>query len=278
MVKPGYAGQWHRPPQRNHPPGGATAWKCGDTGNGLYADRLDAGLVTPEFDLGPDDRLLFWHWIDAETAAGTEAWDGGPVEISIDGGAWQPITPDGGYPWSIHAEDNPLHEGTPCFSGYHDWRREAFDLSAFTGRARVRFRFASNNSGARRGWYVDDLVVAPDPPASPVSILALPESADIEIGPGGGAFAYHLALMNHTAEPQVFEWWTDVSEGDTVVYGPIETHTETLAAGETRIEVARVQAIPGGAPAGAYRFNLRVGQPPDQTDAISSFGFTKTGR
>ncbi len=69
------------------------------------------------------------------------------------------IEPVGGY---SHVKNyntaNPLPEGTPCWSGTHDWRLETFDLSAYSGETvQVRFRFASDGYVTFEGWYVDDI-------------------------------------------------------------------------------------------------------------------------
>jgi bacillopeptidase F len=276
IVTPGYTDQWHLSTRRNHTTAGTTSWKCGDPEGYPYADRLDAGLVTPEIEIQDGERLFFWHWIDMETAGGAEAWDGGIVEISIDGRAYKQITPVGGYPYTIHDFGNPLPEGTPCFSGFHFWRREEFDLRGFSGTANFRFRFGSNGSIAREGWYIDDVVVAPDSPTPPVSIMLLPTESVIEIGQAGGSFTYHMALVNNTDETQIFDWWTDVSIGQTVVFGPIEAHTDTLLAGETVTVTDIVQEVPPGRKPRTFNYNGKVGLLPDRYKAISSFRFTVT--
>jgi subtilisin family serine protease len=277
LVTPGYVDQWHQSSQRNHTAGGGKSWKCGSTGGGNYADYTDAGLVTPTIDLQPNSRLLFWHWMDAEVNSGTEAWDGGIVEISINGGAWQQITPVGGYPYTITSNpDSPFAGGTPCFSGSHDWRQEEFDLAGYSGSAKIRFRFGTDGYVTAEGWYVDDVIVAPDSPTQPVSIMLLPEDDVINIGPAGGTFNYHMALVNNTKQTQIFDWWIDVSIGSNVVYGPIETHTDTLTAGEQQVVTFNSQDVPAGTAARTYNYNGKVGTLPATVDAISSFQFTVT--
>jgi subtilisin family serine protease len=162
-VTPSYTDQWHLSTTRNHTAGGATSWKCGDTGTATYANLLDAGLTTPSFTLGIDSYLHYWQWMAAETSAAHAgyAYDGGIVELSLDGGAWQQITPVGGYPFQVRAgsQPGPFPAGTPMFSGNRDWREIDFDLSAYDGPAQIRFRFGSDGATGREGWYVDDLVV-----------------------------------------------------------------------------------------------------------------------
>jgi subtilisin family serine protease len=162
-VTGGYTDQWHLSTARNHTAGGSTSWKCGDTGAGTYANLLDAGLVTPSFTLGLDSYLHYWQWMAAETSAAYSgrAYDGGIVEISVNGGAWQQITPEGGYPFRARAgsQPGPFPVDTPMFSGNRNWHAVHFNLGAYEGDARIRFRFGSDGATAREGWYVDDVVI-----------------------------------------------------------------------------------------------------------------------
>jgi hypothetical protein len=162
-VTSGYSDQWHMSTQRNHTAGGTTSWKCGATGTGNYANLLDAALESPEWSVGMAASVTFWHWIDAEdsgTYPGT-GYDGGFVEISADGGAWEEIIPVGGYSHIVRAgAQSPFPPGMPFFSGTHDWEEVALDLSDYEGSdARLRFRFGSDGNTGGEGWYIDDVVV-----------------------------------------------------------------------------------------------------------------------
>ena len=85
--------------------------------------------------IGADGELTFWDWLAAEEESSTSAWDCGLLEISTDLGAtWENLAPVGGYSHTKNSNPaNPLPEGTPCWSGFHDWRQETFDLSAYAG-------------------------------------------------------------------------------------------------------------------------------------------------
>jgi len=163
VVDPGFSDQWHVSGTRNHTPGGASSWKCGDAGSGEYANLLDAGLVTESFDLGIDSELTFWQWIDAETSSAYPeyCYDGGLVEISIDGGPFAQIFPMEGYTYLIRegSTPGPFPVNTEVFSGSFDWHAVSFDLSAFEGEAQIRFRFGSDGAAAGEGWYIDDVMV-----------------------------------------------------------------------------------------------------------------------
>jgi hypothetical protein len=108
--------------------------------------------------------LTFWHWIHAELYTGKYAWDGGIVEISTDGGAvWSQIAPVGGYYYKIYPNFfSPFAGNTPCFGWTDDWTRVVFDLSAYQGRAKIRFRFGSDQYYNEEGWYIDDVEISDD--------------------------------------------------------------------------------------------------------------------
>lgn len=155
----GFGDEWHVEGYRNHTYNGAQSWKCGGAGGANYADGLHAALESSPFTLLPDCRLTVWHWMDAETSNYYEGYcyDGGLVEISIDGGSWEVITPTGGYPYLTRGTSGPFPADTPVLSGSHGWEQLVFDLSAYEGSARIRFVFGSDGAVRLEGWYVDDV-------------------------------------------------------------------------------------------------------------------------
>ena len=177
-VTSGFGDQWHVSSQRNHTSGGGQSWKCGDPGTGDYANLLDAGLVTPAIALALDSYLHFWHWIEAEVSAGHPgyAYDGGIVEISVAGGAWEQIFPEGGYNYIVRpgGTPGPFSGGMLFFSGSHDWEQVHFDLSAYgESEVRIRFRFGTDGADVREGWYIDDVVLD----GFQIEFAAVPEGA-----------------------------------------------------------------------------------------------------
>jgi hypothetical protein len=157
-VTSGFADQWHMETYRSHST--SHSWKFGGSGSSNYTDSADGALVTPPVCIGAQGEMTFWDWLYAEEESPASAWDCALVEITTDGGEnWEVLIPDGGY---SHVKNdnpaNPLPQGTPCWSGYHDWREETFDLSAYEGTmAQIRFRFASDGYVTEEGWYVDDV-------------------------------------------------------------------------------------------------------------------------
>jgi hypothetical protein len=161
VVTSGFNDQWHLSSLRNHTAGGGQSWKFGDTGSGDYVNLADGALVTEEIEIAETTLLTFWHWIDAEVSSSYpgRCYDGGLVEMSLDGGAWTRIVPDGGYPYLIRpgGTPGPFPADTPVFSGSHDWRQETFTITGAGGLARFRFRFGSDGADTMEGWYVDDV-------------------------------------------------------------------------------------------------------------------------
>jgi hypothetical protein len=162
-----WSDQWHLSNTRWH--SDTTSYKCGDTGSGTYGTRLDAQLLSPMiYNLPPNSMLSFWHWLDAEvlTAYGSDsANDGGLLEVSANGGPFTQIFPEiGGYNSMIRrgaTPSGPFTRGTQVWSGpIRDWVKVTARLAAFAGDSvQFRFRFGTNSSNGREGWYVDDVNV-----------------------------------------------------------------------------------------------------------------------
>ncbi|MBU0691851.1 choice-of-anchor J domain-containing protein [bacterium] len=153
--------QWHLSTENYH--SGTSAYKCGDTGSGNHANLLDAQLLSPVISNLPEQATLsFWGWMNAERSGlyPDSAYDGGVVEISVDGGAFEDIAPVDGYSHTFRGTSTGPIPGRACWSGTPPWREYTFDLSAFANQdVRFRFRFGSDESVTNEGWYVDDVVV-----------------------------------------------------------------------------------------------------------------------
>jgi hypothetical protein len=154
----GFNDEWHKSQSRFF--SGEKSWKCGGMGLNPYSDNDDALLISPLFYLPPGSYLFFRHYMDAETSSlyGV-ANDGGIVEIQIEGGEWEIITPVSGYPY-VTSVSNPLPPGTPIYSGNIFWEYAVFDLTDYSGWARIRFRFTSDGENVGEGWYIDDVLVS----------------------------------------------------------------------------------------------------------------------
>ncbi len=166
-VTVGYSDEWHQSTARNHTLGGSMSYKLGGSGSGNYADLVDGALESPDIELGDTQATFkFYHKMMAEEEAGTgTAWDGGLLEISTDNGqSWSQLFPNGGYTHTIIENDaSPFNPGTEVYSGItasNLWKSEAFDLSAYQGTVRIRFRFGSDGYVTEEGWYVDDITMS----------------------------------------------------------------------------------------------------------------------
>ncbi len=194
----GFSDEWHLETHRNHTYGGATSWKCGGAGGSDYGNLLYAVLETSPFTLPPGSRVTFWHWMHAEVSGTYQdyCYDGGLVEISVGGGPWETITPDGGYPYRVRegGTPGPFPAETPVFSGEHDWQQEWFDLSGYTGSARLRFAFGSDGAGTEEGWYVDDIMLVLEVSGAEDELLARTLHLLPARNPSMGASALRLDL------------------------------------------------------------------------------------
>jgi len=160
----GWNDEWHLSTQRNHTSGGNTSWKCGSTTGGDYGANLKAFLETPVITIGPNAKLVFWHWIDAETYEPVQgsglAWDGASLSLIDSTGKASPIDPVDGYPYRILEQSTaPFTANKPVYSGQSDWQMAVFDLSFYEGECQIRFKFGSDGYVGGEGWYIDDVMI-----------------------------------------------------------------------------------------------------------------------
>jgi len=173
-VTQGYFDQWNYSQIMNHTVGGANSWYCGDMAQ--YIAYMDAGLVTPEYEIYGKHQLSFYHWMSAELASGQVgyAYDGGIVEMSLNGGLFEQIEPVGGYPLKIAHSSSPciLPVDTPCYSGQIIWQHAVFDVVG-EGTVQFRFRFVTDGQISSIGWVIDDLeLVMESTPNAPTNLTA----------------------------------------------------------------------------------------------------------
>jgi hypothetical protein len=202
----GFTDEWHWSTERANSP--THSWKCGIVG-GQYGNLVDACLETPEFILAPSSELIFYHWIDAETSAyyGGMCYDAGIVEIQIDGGAWEYITPEGGYPYGIRDGSGHPFPGLSGYSGYYPtWRQAAFDLSGYFGLAKLRFRFGTDQAVQAEGWYIDDVSIQG---AGGPDIDLDPWDFSVQLA-AGDSTSQPLDIMNYGAEILNFDISVDI--------------------------------------------------------------------
>ena len=157
VLSDGFIDEWHLDDYRNNTEDGNFSMKCGGLGEAYYSNLIYAALVMPEIEVFPGAQVTFHHWMDVGSD-GPITWDGGLIEISVNGGDWEQIEPLGGYPCTImNIPTSPFEEGTGVFAGDIDWELVTLDLSNYFGTAQIRFVFGSANLITGEGWYIDDV-------------------------------------------------------------------------------------------------------------------------
>ncbi|MFC3193892.1 choice-of-anchor B family protein [Marinicella sediminis] len=117
-------------------------------------------LTTQPFDLTPGEasELSFFTQYDIE-----DRYDGGVVEISVDGGPWQSPDLSPSYPNTFRsaADECGYDENTPAFSGeQNSWQQHTMDLSPFQAQqVAIRFSYSTDGSVRGNGWFLDNLAV-----------------------------------------------------------------------------------------------------------------------
>ncbi len=173
--------------QVQSPDCGSMAW---------YAEELEANPNTENQYLDLAERLLdgivtlsFDHWYDTEIN-----WDGGQVEISIDGGNnWIDLGPQftqNGY--NDYIKDSPSEE---AFSGQSGGCiRSVVDLTPYCGeRAIIRFNFYYDQFVSGNGWYIDNVELS--------STAAVRNVARADLGGGQEVRATHCVKIASAALP-----------------------------------------------------------------------------
>ncbi|CAN5613021.1 hypothetical protein BH23CHL7_BH23CHL7_07600 [soil metagenome] len=133
----------------------------------LGSTTKDVRLVTPEFLLSGDSHLTFYHRFRTEVG-----FDGGVLEASVNGGAWQDIEDAGGVFFAGDYNDTFAASGF-VLSGRDGWGGESagfidgdmnqvdVNLGALAAQSvQFRFRFGQDELvGEAGGWWIDDFAV-----------------------------------------------------------------------------------------------------------------------
>jgi len=173
-----YTNQWHRSNNRNHTLNGIYAMKFGGTGTAQYSGSAYGALESPALDVSPNCQLKFYHWIQAENHDTNTAfaWDGGLVQMQLNGGAWTQITPVGNYPYRIYNNPaSPFASNTYVYSGSFDWTEAIFELGDVSGTAKFRWIFGSDGLVGGEGWYIDDVKIVGLGSANEDEVLSVKE-------------------------------------------------------------------------------------------------------
>jgi hypothetical protein len=171
--------------------GDADAPATGNSGNTVagtdldadYATNQDIYLTSPTFDLtgGTNPELSFWMDMESESD-----WDGGTVQLSLNGGAWTTVEmTDAGYGGSVpnDTDVDGLANSEDGWSGdvpAGEWTEVTLDLFNLTttglvgitatDELQVRFWFGSDGSTNDNGWYIDDFIIQNVVPTPTVTV------------------------------------------------------------------------------------------------------------
>jgi hypothetical protein len=156
---------WHYPPNPNSDPDWDGTWASSGSLN-LFGDDLSVAtdavmtLTTP-VRLPAGARLRFEHGYDFD-ADSRHRYDGGVVEISVDGGPWTDARArfrQGGYSGTLRSGTGNRLGGRKAFTARsRGWGASRLDLGDLADHEiRIRFRIASDRSSGGLGWYIDDV-------------------------------------------------------------------------------------------------------------------------
>lgn len=138
---------------------------------GTPRNRGTSTLISPPITIGSEGGTLrFQHFVDTEASAFSPGvgFDGGVLEVSLDGGQWQDIEEagavfaQGSYNRTLsEAYQNPL-PNRRAWSGSLGWITTVIRIPPALASEAIRFRWklGHDTSDAEEGWYLDDVVVS----------------------------------------------------------------------------------------------------------------------
>lgn len=195
---------WALSTARPSPASGGNAFLAVD-----IATVSDQQLTSPAINLPSGQlplTLRYQNWRNIENNGTTGCFDGGLLEISVDGGAYTQLSGaallNDPYRGPISAaHSNPL-------AGRSAWCEPApgrnygntlVDLSPYAGSSvRLRWRMGTDVSEGREGWYVDDVIVQSCVSGDPVD-LALSMTGPASPVVAGGTANFNVAVQNLVA-------------------------------------------------------------------------------
>ncbi|HJL14419.1 MAG TPA: M36 family metallopeptidase [Sandaracinaceae bacterium LLY-WYZ-13_1] len=204
------------------------------------ASITDTAVTLPEVTASATDPLVLWfeHRYDFEADEDT-LWDGGVVEVSLDGGvSWQDasdwVSP--GYDGALSDRaDNPLslrdaYSGTNPSSPDADVVRLDFGTALAGERVRFRFRIGTDQAAGAPGWEIDDVTITgADALAFPGHGPDAADCADAPVadaGPDQEVFAGDRVTLDASGstdpngDPLTFEWEVLTGAPEVTLDGP----------------------------------------------------------
>ncbi len=186
------------------------------------AFESDVAYETRTFEVGFNgDFVIDWfHYFDFE-----ESWDGGVVEISVNGGEWADVTEMGGqylgngYPSVIDDRAGTSIAGKNAFTGF-DVAYEAVSFGETLNGNQVKFRFraVSDSNTNALGWIIDGVnvsnvntsvfsdVIAGDSVACDNRLPFVSVSGTTEVSEGGAASLSASAIDPNADDVLTYSW------------------------------------------------------------------------
>jgi hypothetical protein len=169
------AGGFDNPGWTHSPIAGATDWVLSTaqsqtpTHSWFSASQTTVSnrvLVSPAFTPVAGTTLSFWHTFAFEDAA--SCFDGGTLEITINGGSTWTVLPDaaftaGGFNGTIdNTHGNPIGgKRAWCNGTIGAMTRVTADLTAFAGQSvKLRWHEGDDSTVAATGWFVDSVTIS----------------------------------------------------------------------------------------------------------------------
>jgi bacillolysin len=243
---------------------------CGAAGENGVLELTSPEVVLPA--TADFARMTFEHWFAAEPG-----WDGGNLQVSVNGGAWQLIPPSeytfNNYSAFLFSADqgntNPL-AGQPAWTGANpgtinggSWGRTHVNLGNFAkagDKIRLRWNFGTDGCGGRVGWYLDNVNVFSCTPNVPE--IAVADVSVTEGDSGESQMSFTVLLSKPTIKAVTVNYEVidgtaqhgndfDATSGTLVI--PASTGTQAFSTGRI------VVTIKGDTvPEGAETFRLRL--------------------
>lgn len=249
------------------------AWVTRLTGNYVGSD---CALTSPQFDFSgqtADPVLRFKHKFDTDSDAD---FDGGILEISINGGAWTRINSVTGtgsnfntpvsFAWFNNATAfGPVsaNKFAGISSAYSSqtagWIESATRLTGAAGsnNVRFRFRFGADVFGVDEGWAIDDIqvvnIVTPTTPVSNVIVTPTDSTANVSFTNGNGEGRLVVARLTSTAAVAPFD---SVLYRATAVYRGINGDSTGLGNYVVFIGAGSNVTVTGLTPLTGYTFDV----------------------
>jgi hypothetical protein len=221
-------------------------------------DIKDDRLVSPAQRPSSTTRLSFWHRFNFQSG-----FDGGVLEVSVNGGPWQDVVAaggsfiSGGYNGTIATGTESPIAGRPAWTGLNSsvptMTQVELDLGALAGtNLKARFRLALDSGFTTTGlrWWVDDVqfsnVTINCPPVAMADSAATVNGIPVAINVLANDLDPNNDTVTVTGITQPANGTAVLNPNQTVTYDPVcsfqgtDTFTYTISDGQGETDAATV--------------------------------------